>query len=59
MLDDPDNGVVMQGNREYQTIANYTCDPGFGLDGDEMRTCQADGMWSGEQPTCVSECACL
>ena len=30
----------------------YTCDAGFELNGDAMRTCQSDGTWTGSAPTC-------
>ncbi len=38
-------------------MATYSCDIGFGLSGDVMRTCGGDmsnstGVWSGSEPTC-------
>ncbi|XP_064387965.1 uncharacterized protein LOC135336171 isoform X3 [Halichondria panicea] len=44
----------------YNTVATYTCNPGFGLTGgDPTRTCGGDdssisGMWSGIAPVCNS-----
>ncbi len=49
---DPANGAVDDSNREFQDTATYTCDTGFELFGNSMRTCQADGTWSGDEPTC-------
>ena len=40
------------------TLATYSCDPGFGLNGGvEVRTCSGDGssvngIWTGTAPTC-------
>ena len=35
--------------------AVYSCDKGFMLNGPAERTCQANGQWSGSEPTCESE----
>ncbi len=32
--------------------ATYACDDGFELLGNEFRTCEADGEWSGTDPNC-------
>ncbi|MBU6161487.1 MAG: SUMF1/EgtB/PvdO family nonheme iron enzyme [Myxococcales bacterium] len=39
-------------------VATYACDDGYALIGDESRTCQASGVWSGAPPTCsdINEC---
>ena len=37
------------------SIAQYQCEPTHALNGPSIRTCQADGMWSGVEPTCDSE----
>ena len=33
-------------------VASYTCHEGATLVGSEMRICQEDGSWSGEEPFC-------
>ena len=33
--------------------AIYSCDEGYMIDGDETRTCGANGEWSGSEPQCV------
>ena len=39
----------------FSSVASYSCDQGFGLQGDATRVCQADGTWSGRTPQCISE----
>ena len=35
------------------STAEYTCAEGYtDIDGDVERTCQRDGTWSGDEPTC-------
>ena len=48
----PDNGNVMIGMTTLGSEVTYNCDPSFSLRGDESRTCQPDGSWSGEDPVC-------
>ena len=54
-LDDPENGTVSVPDTTYNSSANYSCDPGYGLIGDAMRTCLGTGSWSGSEPTCTSK----
>ena len=55
-LGDPDNGqVVTSGGTILGSVAIYICNDGFNLDGSSMRTCQPDGTWSGNEPTCGKE----
>ena len=51
-LDDPNNGQVSLNGTTLGSIATYTCDTGFDLIGDMERICQANGNWSGNEPTC-------
>ena len=52
-LDEPENGELEQtGNFEGST-AQYFCDEGFTPgEGDDIRTCTAQGEWSGTALTC-------
>ena len=38
------------------STARYQCEPTHPLNGPSIRTCQADGTWSGAEPHCESEC---
>ena len=52
-LTDPDNGQV--DHTPGTTIgrnAAYSCNTGYNLVGDSIRTCQATGEWNGSAPTC-------
>ena len=53
--------MVTINSEVYSTgvIANYTCDPGYVLAGNEMRTCEERyggtvGTWTGHKPHCQS-----
>ena len=50
------NGQVSHLNgTTFGQKATYSCNTGYNLLGENSRTCQADGMWSGSEPTCISE----
>ena len=47
------NGQVSHtGRTTFGQTAVYSCDTGYILVGGRTRTCQADGVWSGSEPTC-------
>ncbi len=52
------NGIINYGgagstdSRPVNTVATYTCDTGYTLNGGSTRTCGSDGVWSGLAPTC-------
>ncbi|CAH1248855.1 CSMD1 [Branchiostoma lanceolatum] len=48
----PENGAVT-GGTFYQNEVQFTCNHGYQLIGDSIRTCQADGTWTGADPTCI------
>ena len=61
-LTDPPNGSVTN-NTEFNSQANYTCNPGFVLVGNSSRICQEDAFWTGDEPlcefdlyTCIDKC---
>ncbi|XP_064386409.1 receptor-type tyrosine-protein phosphatase delta-like isoform X3 [Halichondria panicea] len=43
--------------RPVNTVATYTCDTGYTLDGGTTRTCGSSGVWSGSAPTCQPICS--
>lgn len=52
-LPDPVRGSVSLTGTQYGDTATYTCDTGYVLSGSAVRTCQSNGRWSGEIPTCI------
>ena len=52
-LPSPANGQVVISSLLVGSRATYTCSSGYVLVGEESRTCQADGNWSGRAPTCL------
>ncbi|XP_078667358.1 uncharacterized protein LOC144909170 [Branchiostoma floridae x Branchiostoma belcheri] len=56
----PANGALSTTTTSYQTVVNFTCNPGYLLNGTTNTTCQADGTWSNLVPTCrVRQCPSL
>ena len=61
----PSNGRVnyftdTTGPHDFGTVATFTCNPGFSLDGAERVTCGGDGsspngIWSELPPTCTGK----
>ena len=43
------NGKVIVHGKQGE----YRCNEGYKLDGLKERICQADGKWSGHEPTCM------
>ena len=48
------NGSVTVGLTTFNSLAGYGCDDGFLLDppSQEIRSCTANRVWSGPDPTC-------
>ena len=56
-LTNPVNGQVSHsGGTTFEQTATYSCNAGYGLVGDNTRTCQATRVWSGSAPTCQGSC---
>ena len=36
----------------YEDTCSFTCDTGYELTGNDTRTCQSNGIWSGSDPVC-------
>jgi len=57
LLTAPDDGMVDcplggEGGASEGDSCTVSCDIGFELQGSISRTCQADGIWSGDETTC-------
>ena len=56
ILTRPANGQVSHtAGATFGQTATYSCDAGFNLVGENIRMCQAAGVWSGNAPTCQGE----
>ena len=51
-LNPPTDGLVSITGTTVGSTATYTCNDGFGLQGQSTRTCQTNGQWSGSAPIC-------
>ena len=52
-LTDPANGTVDHtAGTTFRQTATYSCDTGYNLVGDSIRTCNATGQWSLSAPAC-------
>ena len=51
-LSNPANGAVIWTGLTTGSNAVYTCNTGYQLSGERIRTCMSNGMWSGQEPTC-------
>ena len=46
------HGRVTTTSRNYNSIAQYACDPGYEIHGNQFRRCMATTSWEDEPPTC-------
>ena len=58
LIDPAEGDVAMSGNNPGSS-ATYTCRTGYALTGDDIRFCQNDGTWSGNDPFCRCKCTDL
>jgi len=54
-LSSPSNGQISVTGTTFGSMATYSCDPGYTLDGNTSRTCQSNGQWSSSQLSCNGE----
>ncbi|KAG8517559.1 LOW QUALITY PROTEIN: CUB and sushi domain-containing protein 1, partial [Galemys pyrenaicus] len=52
----PAEGRLSGKSFTYKSEVAFQCRPPFVLVGSSRRTCQADGSWSGVQPSCIGRC---
>ena len=48
----PANGSVSHIAGTFGQTATYSCNTGYNMVGNNTRTCQAEGNWSGNTPAC-------
>ena len=53
-LANPNDGFVAVTGNVPGATATYSCNVGFMLEGNLLRTCQDDGTWSGSEPFCIA-----
>ena len=51
----PSNGIVIGSIFTFGATVEYECINAFVLVGVKTRTCQDDGTWSGDRPSCKSK----
>ena len=54
VLTAPENGSIIGGPKTVGSLVIYACDDGYMLSVPQpaFRQCQANGSWSGDEPTC-------
>ncbi|CAL4097087.1 unnamed protein product, partial [Meganyctiphanes norvegica] len=48
------NGKVEGNSYSYGDTVNYSCNPGFKLEGEAVRTCGKEGRWTLDMPSCIA-----
>ena len=51
------NGMVTVDDVSVASLANYSCDFGYVVEGESARECLPGGIWSGDVPTCERKLA--
>ncbi|KFW05623.1 Inactive serine protease PAMR1, partial [Eurypyga helias] len=51
-----DTGLLNGRYARIGTVIAFFCNNSYVLSGNEQRTCQEDGEWSGKQPICIKAC---
>ncbi|XP_063401402.1 sushi, von Willebrand factor type A, EGF and pentraxin domain-containing protein 1-like [Mytilus trossulus] len=45
-------GQISTTGQTFRSVATYSCNDGYTMDGENIRVCQPEGFWSGKVPTC-------
>ena len=56
-LEAPKSSRVSLSGTVVNSIATYSCFPGYELVGDETRICSTNGQWAGQAPFCKGQLA--
>ena len=48
----PEDGSVAFTTTTFESVATYTCNPGYFITGGTVRVCLHDGYWTGTDPSC-------
>ena len=51
----PMNGSASGNSTVFPNSVQFSCDPGFILNGSAVRTCQPHGTWNGTKTVCVGK----
>ena len=51
----PNNGLRVLSSTTSGSTVEYSCVEGYMLQGNSLRTCQANAVWSGEVPSCIGK----
>ncbi|XP_019614393.1 PREDICTED: sushi, von Willebrand factor type A, EGF and pentraxin domain-containing protein 1-like [Branchiostoma belcheri] len=54
-LTPPPNGAMEGSSNSFEDVVHFSCYPGYNLVGATNTTCQADGTWGDNTPTCESK----
>ena len=51
--------VSIHNNRTLSSVATYSCNHGYAVVGEATRYCLVSEQWSGKEPKCTGEGACV
>lgn len=53
LLMDPVFGEVNITDTIFGSVANYSCQRGYNINGTSMRLCEGNGQWTDQMPQCI------
>ena len=59
ILEAPADGQIDFSSSSVNSVAMYTCNSGFRLEGPDQRTCLQNGTWTDTDPTCTGKIQCF